>query len=249
MNKAFFVTSQPDQDSSDFTVRISSSVNFHGLKWNISLNKLTMYNSMWNISDELNNTIFKYFNGVTDKVLNLEPGNYSFTSLVEHIQDKMLAQGDYTLNGSQPVFSINFEMDLSDGFVTMILTDGYTVDFTDLAIRHIFGFNSQEYSISTVAERKANIRYGVDQILVHLNIVSGNSIYNGQASDVIFSFGINAQPNEIIELEPNNSLPIGVNQHGSIDELRIYITDQQNRRINLRGTPFSCVFHLSPVLE
>jgi hypothetical protein len=118
-----------------------------------------------------------------------------------------------------------------------------------LNIRNIFGFNSQVYTVSSVSERQANIRYGVDVILVHLNIVSGNSNYNGQSSDVVFSFGINAQPNEIIVLEPNNSLPMGVNNSSAIDELRIYLSDQQGRRINLRGSPFSCVLHLSPVLQ
>jgi hypothetical protein len=247
--KAIFVSSEGQVDTSDFTTRMSSSINLHGMKWNIALVKLTTYNSIWNISEELNNTVFKYNNSVTDRTLNLEPGNYSFTSLVEHIQDKMLALGDYTLSGSTPVYSVNFFMDLSDGFVSMILSDGYTVDFTGLNIRNIFGFNSQQYLLSAIGERKANVRFGVDQLLVHLNIVSGNSFFNGQSSDVIFSFGIDAQPNEIIVREPSSSLPVGVNQSGAIDEVRIYLTDQQNRRVNLRGSPFSCVFSLTPILE
>ena len=248
MNKAITITSNGQADTADFTIRLNRPIDLQGLKWNISLNQLITYNSWWNISDELGNTTFKYNNGTVDRTLNLEPGNYSFSALVDHIHDKMVALGDYTLVNGDPVFSINFEMDISDGYVSLILTDSYTVDFTNLNIRNIFGFASQVYNASTVAPNKANIRYGVDFILLHLNIVGGNSIFNGRDSDVIYSFGVNVDSNEVISIEPNNSLSIGVNLFGQIEEMRLYLTDQDNRKINLRGAPLKAVFSLIPQL-
>lgn len=248
VNKIIWINSTGQEDSANINVRFPAPIPLYGFKWNIALNKLTTYNSIWNISDELGNTEFRYNNGVVDRVINLEPGNYSFSTLVEHIHDKMVDIGDATAISGGYHFSIDFYMDLSDGDVSMILEDGYTVDFTSTPIRRIFGFNAQEYTVSSISENKADIRFGVDNILIHLNVVSGNSYYNGNTSDVIFSFSVDAQPNEIIIIEPNSASPVGINNSEGIQEIQLYLTDQNNRRLNLRDAPFSASFTLSPVV-
>lgn len=247
MNKSIIITSEGQTNTHDFTVRMQSPIDLQGLKWNLSLHQLTTYYSWWNISSGLGTNIFKYFNGLVNRTLTLEEGQYSFVTLVDHIHDKMIALGDYTA-GTPPLFDVNFEMDLSDGFVTMLLANGDTVDFTGLNIRTIFGFASQIYNASTVAPKVANIRYGTDLLQLHVDVIGGNTVYNGVDSDVIYTFGIGVQPNEIIEIEPNNSLSIGVNRQNQIDRIRVYLTDQAGTVVNLRGSLLSCVFLLSPVL-
>jgi len=233
MNRLIILTSKNQTDTGEYTIRFSRPFDLRSLKWNASVGKISTYFSWFNISSS--NNVFKYNNGSIDRTLTLETGCYSFQSLVEHIHDKMTALGDFTLVDGIATFSINFELDLSDGDVSMLLSDSYTVDFTGLNIRTIFGFNSNEYTTSSVSENKANIRNGVDTVLIHCDLISGNSYYNGIESDVIYSFIVNAEPNEVINIDANNSTPVAVKGTSSIDEITIRITDQDNRKLDLHG--------------
>lgn len=247
MNKLLILTSKNQTNTADYSIRFPQPIDLRSLRWNASLSKISTYFSWFNITTV--NNVFKYNNAVIDRTLTLETGQYTFQSLVDHIHDKMVALGDFTLVTSSPVFDINMEMDLSDGDVSLLLTGGYSVDFTGLEIRKVFGFNSDVYSASTISENKADIRAGVDTILVHCDIIGGNSYYNGNQSDVIYSFIVNKEPNEAIEIDTGNATPIAVSSVGTISEVRVRLTDQDNRTLNLHGQPLNIEILLSPILN
>lgn len=249
MNRAIYLTSKDKPMTSEYTTYFSNPVDLKGLKWNVSLSKLNTYYSWWNITSE--NNVFKYFNGVTDRTLVLEQGCYTIQTLVQHIKDKMVALGDYTLVSGVPEFDIDMELDLSDGDVSLIIQGGsdYTVDFTDLPIRHIFGFNSQVYTTSAVSERKSDIMNGVTEILLHCDLVSGNTYYNGQQSDILYSLNVNAQPNGVISIDASNSTPIAVSAYNLINSIRVSLTDQNGRLLNLHEKALNIELLLTPFLE
>jgi hypothetical protein len=233
-------------ETANFAVRFSIPISLEGLKWNIALCKLTTYYSWYNISAAIGNNTFVYNNGSVDRTLTLEDGTYMFEELVSQIQDLMVALGDYTVVSGQNVFDINFSLDPSDGFVTVLLTNGYSIDFTDLDIRTIFGADSAIYNTSVTFPNPADIRNGVDTILVHLDTISGNSYLNGNSSDVVYSFSPFVDANGIIDIEPSGPY-VGVSCNNQIEQMRVYLTDQNNNPISLNGSPLTCVFILESI--
>jgi hypothetical protein len=235
-------------NSSDFTIRFPQPINLGGLQYNCSLVRLDTYFSWYNISAANSNNQFKYNNGVSNKTLTIDDGLYSMESLIDEIHDLMVLEGDYTATGAGNTFDINFVLDLSSGFTSMLLTSGYTVNFTNMGIRTIFGFNSQVYNISSVSESRSDIRNGVNTILVHIDFVNGASYINDMYTDAIFSFTVNQQPNEAIHFEPTVMLELPVNNRSNISQARIYLTDQRGRSVYLNNSPLTAQFLLKPIL-
>lgn len=233
-------------NTSDFTIRPPRPINLNGLQYTCSLVRMDTYFSWYNISATNGNNTFKYNNGVTDKILTIDDGLYSMESLIDEIHDLMIIQGDYTTVGSVNTFDINFELDLSSGYVSMLISNGFEVDFTNRNIRTIFGFDSANYATSTVSPNRSDIRYGVNTILVHLNICAGSGYINDGSSDVVFSFSVNQQPNESLHFEPN-PVNLPVYTRDEISELRLYLTDQRGRPVYLNQSPMTAQFVLTPI--
>jgi hypothetical protein len=232
--------------TNDFTILFQSPIDLENTRWQVALSHITTYNSWYNISAANRNNIFHYNNGSTNRSLTLEDGSYNFQDLVTHIQDLMVTLGDYTA-GTPNTFSINFSLDSTDGYVTLTLTNSYTVDFTGLKIAIIFGADNTLYSSSTIFPNQADIRNGVDQVFVHLDIISGNSYINGIPSDVIYSFANMTLENGIIQIGPAVYKYIGIARSGAIPSMRLYLTDQNNRPLDLNGAPLSVEFVMAMV--
>ena len=231
-------------NTADFTVNLTSPIDLENTKWNIALSSLRLYYTWFNISAALGNNVFKYFNGTTNRVLTLEDGTYSFSHLVEHIQDKMITLGDYT-PGTPNVFSINFYLDTSDGFVSLSLSNSYTVNFTNMPIRTVFGAGSVVYTTNSVFPNKADIDLSNNAIFLHLDIISGNSYINGSPSDVILSFQVDTSESGLIEITPPVFKYIGISRTDYISTMRLYLTNQSGTPINLNGSPLSAEFVLA----
>jgi hypothetical protein len=250
MNKSITLSSVGHPNTADFVTTCNPPLDLMGIKWNVSLTQLSMYNSFYNISDELQNNYFYYYNGVTWHGVTLESGQYNFISLQDHIHDLMYSvHGDATLVNNVLTYSINWEIDISDGYVSMFLSNSYQVDFTVGNIRNLFGFNSQVYTTSKMAENRAQILGDISYLCAHLDIISGNSIHNGMQSDVIHSFFPDAAPNGVLRIEPNNSKSIGITRTGQIDNIRFRISDNNNKTLNLRGYNVVAEFLLTPILK
>lgn len=248
MNRAIFVSSKNQTDTADIKKQFNRPIDLKNLKWTLSLHNLNTYYSWWNVSSDLGNDTLTYYspNTVGYVTLNLEDGCYSAQSLFQHIQDKLMETPDFTAPSTYP---FSFAMDLSDGVVTVTIEADFTIDFSvSTGLADLLGFAHTELTDDAVAPQKANLRAGIDQILVHVDAISGNSVVDEEYSDVIFSFAPSGEPNEIIEVEPNNSLKVGVIRTDQLNSIRVTLTDQDNKRINLRGRPLNLTFSLEPVL-
>jgi hypothetical protein len=159
----------------------------------------------------------------------------------------MKIQGDYTVVGSQDVFDIDFQEDLSSGRVYLDVNNSYRVDFTNRAIRTILGFNSAEYTADTESPNTADVFAGVETILVHSNLVAGKTYLNGNQSDIISSFSATGYaPNESISITPD-SFFVPINTTSEIREIRLNLTDQSGRRINLNNAHLCISLYFRPV--
>lgn len=232
--------------TNNFSVYLSNPIYLGGIKWNCALTKITTYYSWYNISAQLNNNIFQYYNGTTTRTLTIPDGTYSFPDLMTEIQDLMITYGDYTA-GTPNVFAINASLDDSTGYITLTLTDSFTVTFINQGMANIWGANMTTYSTSTIMQNKAQIRAGIDTIFVHVNLVSGNSYINGGTSDVIYNFAADVPENGIIDIEPGILEFIGVSLDTQIQMIHIYLTDQKGNILNLNGAPLTVSLLLQPI--
>src|SRR5437016_5755402 len=96
-NLSIILNSAGQSNTADFTTYFPQPIELRGLQYQISLSRLDLSYSWYNITAQLQNNIFKYYNGTTNRVLTLDDGCYSFTSLVQEIQDLMVLLGDYTV--------------------------------------------------------------------------------------------------------------------------------------------------------
>jgi len=248
-NFSVLITTDGEPNTGDATKYFNQPIELKGYLYQMGLNKLDLTYSWQNISSSLGNNVFKYNNGVTNKTLTLDSGVYSYIDLVQEIHDLMLLEGDYTLVSGSPAFDIDFTLELSSGYSTIILTNSYTVDFTGLGIRNIFGFNSAVYNASAESPNKSDINAGVESILVHCDLVRGSSWVNNVPSDVIYSFKVIAQPNETISLEPNMTKVLPINQREIIQSIRCYLTDQNLRVINLQNEGMTLDLVFVPIVQ
>lgn len=246
MSQKLILTSQGQSNTSDYTTHYPHNINLNGIQHEVALTRIDTYFSYYNISAALGNNTFQYNNGSDDVVLTIDDGTYSMETLIDEIHDEMIDAMDYTDVDGENVFDINFSLDLSSGYVTMILTNGFSVDFTDRNIRTIFGFNSSNYDTTSISESTADINYGVTKVLVHCSLCSGSSWINGNPSDVIYSFSVNQQPNEELIIEPN-PIYVNLNTKSPISNIRMYLTDQLGRALDFHGSPVSYELHITPV--
>jgi len=236
-------------DSSNFNINLSPSIDLEGLQYQATLRRLDMSWSYNNISAANGNNTFKYFNGVIDQTITIPDGTFNHKDLISEIHDQMAALGDVTIISGVNVYSLDIVMDENTGYSSLILSNSYEVDFTVAnSLRSIFGFNSAVYVISTLAPNKANINAGVNQVLVHLNICAGSSWVNNSSSDVIYSFGVDYDPNDEIHFEPPDSF-IAVNSRNKLTNLNLYFTNERNIPLHFNNVPITATIYLQPIMQ
>jgi hypothetical protein len=113
------------------------------------------------------------------------------------------------------------------------------------SIGSLFGFTKKIYKEGTyISENIINI-LSVNAILVHLNIVDGSYV-NGFREPVIYSFFPKVSPGYKIVETPNFPIYLPVSKK-TIKDLKITITDQNNKILNLRNETITIKLHIREV--
>lgn len=221
-------------NKSDFTTTLYPPLQFKGKKWSVGLISLDSYYSFPNITP-LNN-IFKYSvdSGISWKFITLAVGSYEITNINSEIQRLML------LNGDTGISILVNEATL--GSIVNIVPTTYRVNFTvNHSIANTLGFNSVVLTTGyNISPNIVNI-LTVNSVIVNCSIV-GNSYLNGSNFPVIYSFFPNVAPGRKIVVEPSNIVYLPITT-GYIPSIRIWITDQDNNLLDLRGDTFTCRLH------
>jgi hypothetical protein len=88
-----------------------------------------------------------------------------------------------------------------------------------------------------------NISKGIDRILIHYSLVE-NSYLNNVISDVIYSFVPETPPGSLITVNPNPPIYLPVREKKFIQTIRMQITDQENRLLELNNEPVTYIVGL-----
>ena len=113
-------------------------------------------------------------------------------------------------------------------------------------IRTTLGFNPQTLTGGYhEGENPVNI-LTVSSILVNCDIISG-SFLNGSQQPVVYSFFPNVSPGYKIVESPNNLVYLPISQTGNMSRMSVWLTDQSDVQLNLRGEVVTIRLHIHSV--
>jgi len=232
----------------DFTVTFPLPVKLEPQgTWEIGLLQANVWYSYYNISASYDNNTFRYYNGTAWRDVTIPNGTYQLTDINTYLQSQMVVNGDYTFNSStqENVYDITINANYNTGNSIVEITSGsgYILDLTTGNLCTILGFSAVEISVTTQSPNQVDITNGINNLFIHCSAVSTSYLNGASTSDVIYSFIPQTPPFSLVAIAPYKVVftPVLKNQ---IDSIRIYITDQFNRPIDLNGQPTSYTFIL-----
>lgn len=232
-----------NQNSDDFTIDFSSPLKVIDGIHEIGLIKCNLWYSFFNVSNDYNNRVIQYTNNTAQtRTVTFPEGNYTINQLNDYLNASMINFGDTA--------SIIIEPNYSTLKVKITILNGYSLDLTTSNFNLLLGWNSGIYNFngSLDGQNPANINRDINSLLIHCDIL-GSSFKNGVLSDILFSFVPNVPPGSNIEIEPQHLIYLPLIIPDYIRKIRMYITDQLGRRVNLNQQPVTYLLHLRKRVE
>lgn len=240
---------------SDFTIKLSPPLYLNpNKKYEAALLSINLYNSIPNITEE--NNIFKYStdNGKSWKIVTLNKGSYEIQAINDEIQRQMIISDDYDSENNK--FYITLSADIAElKAVIDISNRTYLVNFNvENSIGPTLGFYREE-------EEEMEIGYGynkshnivditkINLVLVNIDIISGSYV-NGNQSPCIYSFDpYKVPPGYKLDERPNPTLIFYPINRTNIHNLRIWLTDQNNKTVDFRGEKITIKIYIRETLS
>lgn len=205
----------------------------------IALVSANIWFSWHNISSEYNNNKITYVDSnIQDHVITLPNGFYTLDLLDQYLQS----------------LRVPFRITVNEITSRCILKvpQGISVDFTNGEIYKLLGFNKSIYIAASgnkkfEGSKPINITNGIDRILIHCSLVDGSYLnFNSQmdTSDIIYSFVPEAPPGSLIVVNPNPELIYLPIRDSVIRRIKMEITDQNNKKINLNNEPVTYMLNI-----
>lgn len=239
-------SSKTTQTSDNFEIYFNSPVRFNGIPHEVALKQIATWFTWFNINPEYGNNIFKYSpdNGVNWFTETIPSGNYSLTQLEDAIHDLMKNNTHVNVDET---YNINLIPNYSTIKLYIELLGDFQIDLTVGNINQIFGFPSMILTDSSYGSSNVNITNSVNTMLVHCSLVNGAGSYdNNTSSDIIYSFVPSVPPGSSISISPVSVTYIPIDRLDYMDRVRIRLSDQLGRRINLNGEHLSVWLHIRP---
>ena len=227
----------------DFTVIYRDPLLLSGV-WQVALAKSNLFYTWSNVRADKFNNVFKYNNSVVDRPIALiQDGQYATPDLNDVLHGIMRANGDFTLVGTTEIFDINLVEDRPTGKVKIEISNGYKLDLQTDNLYLLLGFDQIEVTVTQVGARLANLNDNINSLFIRSSIVDPSGSYNNDiGSDILYSFVPETLPSTNINVVPNFPLWLPVSLIGNrLNRIRLYLTDDLNRRIDLNGEPFSAL--------
>lgn len=225
------ITITSDKNNSEnFEVYYPVPISLDNSSYEIALIGCNIWFSWHNISHEYNNNILKHYNGHVWETIILPDGFYTIDLINYYL--KLI---------SKPII---FEINEISSRCFVRLKPGHRLDFSNGKLHEILGFDPKVIDQDkTEGKHPINISYGIDRILIHCSLVD-QSYLNNVKSDVIYSFVPETPPGSLITVNPNPPIYLPVREKKFIQTIRMQISDQQNRLLELNDEPVTFMLHL-----
>jgi hypothetical protein len=223
-------------DKSDFIQYLYPPINLsHDATHELALINLDMYNSIPNI-DNLSNLFVYDYNG-EEFTITLPVGAYEIDSLNDYIQKQLMK------NTHAELFDIRANHTTLRCIININMLNTKIKFNHDKSLKYLLGFERD--ILEDVGEHESenivNIM-PVNTILVNCDVIEG-SYLNGSCKPIIYSFFPDVPPGYKINEKPNAVIYLPITLP-TIESIRIWLTDQNNKPLNLRGETTTIRLHL-----
>ena len=199
----------------------------------IGLIRLSVYNSVFNITERNNQFMFtnpQAFHQIEAvKVFIIPPGSYEVTDIADikkqETNNKILLQLDKN--------TIKSKMELLQGVINFNVEN---------SVASLLGFDKHIYSRVKNSTNKFIDIMGFNTINIHCNIISGAKD-NGKDTDILYTFNLTEPPGYLINIIPTNILYQNVTKD-RIESTEFHIKDEHGRPIDFNGDVLSFTLHL-----
>jgi hypothetical protein len=201
-------------------------------KYEAAFLSLETYNSIPNITDKNNKFVYSIDNGANWKTLTLEKDAYEIAQINNEIQRQMIINDDY--NSENNSFYINISHSRLSAVIE-ISHPNYKVNFNvENSVGPTLGFEKEIVSFGYNKSSKIVDIMNINSILINVDFIHGSYV-NGERRQAIHSFFPNVAPGYKIRERPQPELIFyPINSH-YINQIRIWLTDQDNTLIDLQG--------------
>ena len=182
--------------------------------------------------------------------IELDTGSYELSAINNEIQRLRALNGDYDNSADNPYY-ITITANLSElKSIVHISHDSYNIDFSvPNSICSVLGFTTEIIGEGCIESPNIVNIIQVNSILVNSDIISGSYV-NGSACPTIYSFYPNVSPGYKIIEKPSPGLVFYPVSRNEINSMRVWLTDQNNESIGLRGEQITvriCIRELTNV--
>jgi hypothetical protein len=241
-------SSSTSQTTHNFVVNFNSFELDPESNYEIGLIQASIWYSWYNISSSFTNNQLRYSpnNGANFYNVVFDDGIYSVSAINQKLQSVMKANGHYSVVSGIDTFNITITPNYTSGKVNVEVSNNYQLDFTTSTLRDLLGFTSIVVSSTQEGTYLADITRGVNQIQVHSSLAEG-SYSNSEASDILYAFVPNSSPSTLIKIQPTFPVYLPINTRNNIQNIRMRITDQQQRTVDLNGEQVSYLIELRKI--
>ena len=235
---SYSVKNQGNNKPEDFVTKFSRPIILdNNVQYVVGLNRIVNMSLTWfNVNASYKNQLIKYSSdgGSTFHNITFPAGVWNYTDFNKYIKD-ITKTGD--------TYPITLEFDQTTFRVTINLANNYRLDLTHSNFNDLIGFDKTVLSNATnIGPKVPNLSQDTDLLNVHCDLIN-DSLVDGEDTDIIYSFSTSVlQPSYSFTLEPRRVTFNPVNKN-NISSIRIYITDEKRRLIDLNGadTSFSLI--------
>jgi len=227
-----------NQPAEDIFLQLHHTIDNTKSCYQVALLEVSFNIGYYNVSQEMGNNAFQYFNGSTTKYMKIVDGLYNVDSYFSEIKRKISGVGDKPDN-------INYETVDQNGRIILSVSGGYAF--------HIIGSNQDMLGFSKPTEIKGRIEsdrpvsfFKFKNLYIHVDQINRERNY------------LNNQYNNLLKVIPVTSNNFGESVvhrfevprylrliNGYIHQLHLTITDENNQLINFNDQPITYQLHIS----
>ena len=229
---------EQNKNTAYYTQHFLTPIVLNSLDFEVAVISLETFYSFPNITEGLNNVFaFKDNPNSGSKIVSIPTGSYEIANIASEIKRQV---GDDVYN------SITLERNDATLKAVFKLGPSYRIDFTQpSSIRSILGFDARIVGGTKdkyyPGDHIVNI-LTVNTVFVNCDVIN-NSYNNGVLAPVIYSFFPNVAPGYKIVRNVENPIYLPVNKT-QINNITVWLTDQNNNPLNFRGETITIRFHL-----
>ena len=209
----------PNINISDFTVDLDDTIYLpvrDERKWYVSLENLRIFNSAFNVTNELDNRTISYKDVIsgTWKVITLPEGIYGWKEFQNAFRREVQANGDSTVLNGERKYGFDLRIDLSTLSFVFVFE---TINSTNYEVRVDSNLNKNlgfaadaivryddDFDTRRGAGTKPDISLGItDRATIQCSLVSG-SYSNGSRARGLYNFAFDVAPGTLLNRSPVN---------------------------------------------